>query len=147
MRLVALNNEKQRETVTRLDVDHIFDTIDEIAGMLSDLFTKDIVSIMHNNMLTDMHFLVLDLEIASTSVKSIRKNMIKPEAQIDNQVMYNNPLSVINFKIEDSITRLTNILSYLKESYTKDFKQDGGIEACAEYEYKKTIYELEREKK
>lgn len=142
MRLVALNNEKQREKVTYLDIDRLFDTIDEIGSMLSDAVTKDIISITHNDMLTDMHFLVLELEIASTSIKSIRKNTIKPEPQTNNQPIYNNPLITINFKTEDSIAKLTKILSYLKEGYTKDFKQDGAIEGCADYEYKKTIFEL-----
>ncbi len=125
MRLISLNNEKSRERMTFADVDRIFDSFDDIYEILKELQSENIVSISHNDMLTDIHMLFLQLSTFKTHLKVIRRNLRRPEPQNDNTAKYPNPLNSVDFKIDEMIERLTNILTYLRDGYNKDFQKDG----------------------
>lgn len=133
MNLIALEQEKNRPMITYFDIDRILDTIQEINDMLSEVNNKEIVSILHNDVLTDLHFVYWEINSRSTHFKSMRKNLIRPEPQKENLPIYPNPLNVVSVKIDDSIEKLSRILTYLKTGYENEFPDNGGIEACAEY--------------
>lgn len=136
MRLITLENEKIREKITYLDLDRIFDSVEDIYKLLSGLKSHEIVSIAHNDMLGDVHLVYLELSTLHTHLKSFRKNLIYPEDSRLNEPVLTNPMLTMNFKIDKSIENLTKILTYLRDGYNKNFKQDGqGIEACADYSY------------
>lgn len=136
MRLIMLENEKSREKITYMDLDRIFDSVEDIYKLLSELKTHEIVSIAHNDMLSDVHFVYFELSTLHTSLKSFRKNLIYPTSSKLNELILTNPMININFKLSETIEKLTNILTYLRDGYNKDFKQGGkGIEACADYWY------------
>lgn len=136
MRLITLENEKSREKITYMDLDRIFDSVEDIYKLLSELKTHEIVSIAHNDMLSDVHFVYFELSTLHTSLKSFRKNTIKPEPSKANEPVLTNPMVNINFKLSETIEKLTNILTYLRDGYNKEFKQESkGIEACADYWY------------
>lgn len=134
MRLITLENEKFREKITYMDMDRIFDSVDDIHKLLSELKSHDIVSIAHNDMLTDIHFVYFEIGTLHTFLKSVRKSIIYPESSKLNEPLLTNPMITVNFRLSDTIENLTKILTYLRDGYNKDFKQDGkGIEACADY--------------
>lgn len=133
MRLIGLQKEKERQKITYLDLDRILDTISEINDMLSEINSKDIISIVHNDILSDLHFLFLEINSYNTFCRSLVSNIIRPNPQKDSKPILPNPLNSITFKFENSIERLSRILTYLKEGYEKDFPDSGGIEKCAEY--------------
>jgi len=136
MRLIGLENEKLREKITFLDFDRILDSVEDIYKLLKELKSHDIVSISHNDILHDIHFLYLHIGTLHTHLKAMRKNIIKPELSNNSGQIYPNPMIRADFKLNDTIEYLTNILTYLKDGYDKDFKKDGkGIEACANYKY------------
>lgn len=135
-RLISLENEKLREKITYLDFDRIFDSVEDIYKLLTELKSQDIVSIAHNDILTDVHFVYLNINTLHTHLRALRKNIIKPEPSTSNDPIYPNPMIKVNFKLDETIKRLTNILTYLKDGYDKDFNKEGkGIEACADYVY------------
>lgn len=142
MRLINLDNEKAKEKITYLDLDRIFDTFEDIHSLLAVIQSKDIVSIAHNDMLTDVHFIYLELTTMQTHIKALRKNIFRPEPQKSNDAIFLNPLNTIDFKLNSTIDKLTKVLTYLRSGYSEYFKLDGAIEACADYQYKKSIYEL-----
>lgn len=133
MRLIGLQKEKEREKITYLDLDRILYTISEINDMLSKINSKEIISIVHNDILSDLHFLFLEINSCNTSCKSFTSNIIRPEPQKNSKPILPNPLNSIIFRLENSIEKLSRILTYLKEGYEKDFPDNGGIERCAEY--------------
>ncbi len=136
MRLIALDNEKQREKITYLDIDRILDSAEDIYKLLTELKSQDIVSIAHNDILSDVHFVYFNINILHTYLRAFRKNIIKPEPSKSTNPIYQNPMIRIDLKIDETINRLTKILTYLKNGYDKDFKKDGkGIEACSDYYY------------
>ncbi len=136
MRLITLENEKSREKITYLDLDRIFDSAEDIYELLKELKSQDIVSISHNDILSDIYFVYLHIDTLHTHLRASRKNLIKPKPSKDNSPIYPNPMLRTDFKLNDIIKNLTNILTYLKDGYDKDFKKDGkGIEACADYKY------------
>jgi hypothetical protein len=136
MRLISLDNEKNREKISFMDVERIFDSFEDITKLLNDVKSQEMVSIMHNDMLTDLHMVYLQLSTFQTHLKSLRKSIIPPEKSAFNIALYPNPLVNVNFKIDDLLNQLTNILTYIKDGYVKDFQKDSkGIEACADYFY------------
>lgn len=136
MRLISLNNEKSRDKISFMDVERIFDSFEDIAKLLNDVKSQEMVSIMHNEMLTDLHMVYLQLSTFQTHLKSMKKSIIPPEKSAFNIVKFPNPLVTVNFKIDDLVKQLTNILTYLRDGYAKDFQKDGkGIESCADYFY------------
>lgn len=143
-RLIALENEKAKEKITYLDIDRIFDSVEDIYKLLTELKSQDVVSIAHNNILTDVHFIYLHINTLHTYLRASRKNIIKPELSKSNASIYTNPMITANFKLDETIKRLTNILTYLKDGYDKDFNKEGkGIEACADYQYEMTKISME----
>jgi len=136
MKLISLNKEKEKEKISYLDLDRILDTINEINTKLSEINTQDIISIVHNNVLHDLHFIYLNINTESTYFKSFSKNIKRPEVGKANGDILPNPLNKISMKIDDSIKRLSSILIYLKEGYDKDFPGSGGIEECGGYQPK-----------
>ena len=136
MRLVALKNEQVKENITYMDIERIFDSFEDIFKLLNDIKSLDIISIAHNDMLTSIHMVYLRLSIFQTSVKSLRNSLIKPTQSEYNVAKYPNPLKKVDFKLDDIINDLTSILTYLRDSYSKDFQKEGkGIESCADYFY------------
>lgn len=136
MRLISLENEKSKEKITYLDLDRIFDSVENIYKLLSELKSQDIVSISHNDILGDVNLIYWDINMLHTHISALRKNIIRPEPSKDNTPIYPNPMLKTDFKLNDTIKNLTNILTYLKDGYDKDFNKDGkGIEACADYVY------------
>lgn len=134
MRLIALRREKINEKVTFLDIDRIFNTISDISEMTSKIENKDIISILHNNVLGDLDLLLFELNYMNISIKTLRKNTIKPELSKDAKAVFSNPLTNEIFKFENSIERLAKILTYIKNGYPQYFPENGGIEMCANYE-------------
>lgn len=136
MRLIALENEKIREKITFLDFDRILDSVEDIYRLLKELKSHDIVSISHNDILHDIHIVYLHIGTLHTHLRAMRKNIIKPEPSKNSKPIYSNPMIRADFKLNEIISNLTNILIYLKDGYDKDFKKEGkGIEACASYKY------------
>lgn len=135
-RLISLENEKQREKITYLDIDRIFDSVEDIYKLLIELKSQDIVSIAHNDILTDVHWVYLHINTLHTQLRALRKNVIKPAPAKDIAQIYPNPMISTDFKLDKTIDRLSNILIYLRDGYNRDFKKDGkGIEACSDYYY------------
>ena len=134
--LITLENEKKRAKISHLDIDRIFNTFHEIKEMLSEIDNKDVISTIHNNILTDVHLVISIIRTHNIAIKAIRTNTIKPVPQKSTEASFKNPLIGIDFKLEDTISKLTKILSYLKDAYPKEFKKNGGIEGCAEYQSK-----------
>ncbi|MDD2369080.1 MAG: hypothetical protein PHQ90_07230 [Sulfuricurvum sp.] len=135
-RLMSLENEKSKEKITYLDFDRILDSVEDIYKLLTELKSQDIVSITHNDILTNVHFVYLHINTLHTHLRAARKNFFKPEPSKGNAPIYPNPMIKVDFKLDKTIKRLTNILTYLKDGYNKDFNKEGkGIEACAHYEY------------
>ncbi|MFA6193074.1 MAG: hypothetical protein WC665_12080 [Sulfurimonas sp.] len=144
--LISLENEKVREKITYLDLDRIFDSVEDIYKLLSELKSQDIVSIAHNDILTNVHNVYFHISTLHTHLRATRKNIIKPLPAKDSTPIYPNPMIKMDFKVDDMIKELTKILTYLKDSYDKDFKKDEkGIEACAGYWYGMTKM-LDKEK-
>ncbi|MDD2265925.1 hypothetical protein [Sulfuricurvum sp.] len=111
---------------------------------MNELKSQEIVSISHNDVLQDVHFVYLHINTLYTHLRAARKNIIKPEPSKNNTPIYPNPMITTNFKLNEPIKNLTNILTYLKDGYDKDFKKDGkGIEACADYQYGMTKTSIE----
>lgn len=136
MRLIALENEKSREKISFMDVERIFDSFEDIFKILSELKSQEMVSIMHNDMLTDLHMVYLQLSTFQTHLKSLRKSIIPPEKSAFNIAKYPNPLVSFDFRLDELLKRLTNILIYIKNGYTSEFQKDSkGIESCADYFY------------
>lgn len=136
MRLITLENEKSREIISFMDIERIFDSFEDIFKLLSDLKSQEMVSVMHNNMLTNLHMIYLQLSTFQTHLKSLRKSIIQPEQSAYNIAKYPNPLLSVDFKIDELLKNLTNLLHYLKDGYAKDFQKDSkGIEACSDYFY------------
>lgn len=135
-RLIALENEKAKEKITYFDIDRVFDSVEDIYKLLTELKSQEIVSISHNDVLQDVHFVYLHINTLHTHLRALRKNIIKPEPSKHNDPIYPNPMIKVNFKLDETIERLTHILTYLKDGYDKDFNKEGkGIEACADYVY------------
>lgn len=132
MRLVTLINEKDREKVTYLDIDRIFDTVEDIGNLLQSIRIQDIVAIAHNKVLTEIHFIYLEILTLQTNLKALKKNLIKPDLSKANDSCFINPLK-IDMRLEIAIERLSNVLLYLKNGYKNDFPNEKGIEDCAEY--------------
>lgn len=141
MRLISLNNEKEREKITYIDIDRIFDTIEDINTLLNEIETIQIVTTTHNKVLSDIHFIYLEINTLHTYFKSVRKNLIRPTSNKTNPAIFPNPLN-INLRLDIAISRISSTLKYLKEGYKNDFPNESGIENCAKYEYenKKTNY-------
>ena len=136
MRLIGLNNEKSRDKISFMDVERIFDSFEDIAKLLNDVKSQEMVSIMHNDVLTSLHMIYFQLSTFQTYLKSLKRNIIVPEKTAINIAEFPNPLITINFKIDELLKDLTKILTYLREGYPKDFQKDGkGIESCADYFY------------
>ncbi len=136
MRLIGLDNEKSREKISFMDVERIFDNFEDIAKLLNDVKTQEMVSIIHNDMLTNLHMVYLQLSTFQTSLKSLKRNIIAPEKIAINITEFPNPLITIDFKIDELLQNLTKILTYLRDGYSKDFQKDSkGIESCADYFY------------
>lgn len=136
MRLIGLDNEKSREKISFMDVERIFDSFEDIAKLLNDVKSQEMVSIMHNDVLTDLHMVYLKLSTFQTYLKSMKRSIIVPEKSASNIVKFSNPLITVNFQIDELLKYLTNILTYLKNGYPKDFQKDSkGIESCADYFY------------
>jgi len=131
--LIGLQKEKEKQKITYPDLDRILDTIHEINEMLLGINRKETISVLHNDILSDLHFLFLEIHTYNTFCKSLASNIIRPEPQKDNNPILPNPLNSISFEFEKSIEKLSRILTYLKEGYYKDFPNSGGIEMCAEY--------------
>lgn len=136
MRLIGLDNEKSREKISFMDVERIFDSFEDIAKLLNDVKSQEMVSIMHNDVLTDLHMVYLKLSTFQTYLKSMKRSIIVSEKSASNIVKFSNPLITVNFQIDELLKYLTNILTYLKNGYPKDFQKDSkGIESCADYFY------------
>ena len=133
MRLIALEQEKYKQEVTFIDFERIMDSIQEIDEMISKIEIKEIVAIVHNNVLVDLQFLFLNISTYSTIIKSMRSNIIRPKPQVENKVVLPNPLNRISFNFDVQIEALSRILTYLREGYKIDFPGEGGIEECAQY--------------
>lgn len=131
--LHGLQQEKKKEKITYLDYDRILDRIYELNNMLSEINSKEIISIVHNDVLGDLYFLFLEINTYNTYYKSLSSNTIRPEPQKNDKPVLPNILSSISFDFEGSTEKLSKILTYLKEGYEKDFPNRGGIEECAEY--------------
>lgn len=143
-RLIALENEKAKEKITYFDIDRIFDSVEDIYKLLSELKSQDIISISHNDVLVNVHIVYLHINTLHTHLRAVRKNIIKPEPSKSNITDYKNPMITANFQLDEPIKRLTNILTYLKDSYDKDFNKEGkGIEACADFQYSMTKISME----
>ncbi|MEA2029214.1 MAG: hypothetical protein U9N49_09615 [Campylobacterota bacterium] len=137
MRLVLLEQEKVREKLTYNDIDRIFDSFEDIHSLLNELKSENIVSIADNDALAVIHIIYFQLNTFHTHLRALRKNLIRPEPSKDNTPRYPKPLNRIDFKIDDMIRNLSNILDYLRHGYNKDFKIEGrGIESCADFEVK-----------
>jgi len=134
MRLITLINEKPKEKISFLDVTRIFDTLVEINELLQQINSINTVSIVHNSILTELHFLILEMSSKNTALKQIRENINKPEQNI-NSNLFPNPLKMVNFELEKSLKKLTKILTYLKDGYKDYFPDTGGIENCAKYSF------------
>jgi len=137
MRLISLENEKGKDKITFMDIDRIFDTVEDTANLLQNIDTKDIITIAHNNVLSDIHFVYLEILTLQTNLKAMRKNLIKPNLSEGNKALFPNPLR-IDMRIDIAIRRLSVILQYLKDGYADDFPEEKGIESCAEYKLKET---------
>ena len=136
MRLITLENEKLREKITYFDFDRILDSVEDIYKLLTELKSQDIVSISHNDVLTDVHWVYFHINTLHTHLRALRKNVIKPALSQDSSQIYPNPMISIDFQLDETINRLSNILTYLRDGYNKDFKKDSkGIEACSDYKY------------
>ena len=134
MRLICLVQEKEKQKISYYDLDRISETIKDINNMLSAINSSDIVSITHNDVLTDLHFLYLKLNTYNTAAKTFFLNINRPEDKTYyNNAILPNPLNTVSFKFEDAVDKLSKILVYLKDGYEKDFPSNGGIEKCAEY--------------
>lgn len=133
MKLISLKNEEGNEKISYLDYDRFIETLFEINNSLSKISTQDLVSIMHNKILQDLHFLQLNLALYSNSFTSMAKNTKRPDKYVDGNVVPN-PLKIL--KLDGSIKLVTNILIYLKKGYEKEFPEYKSIEMCAEYENK-----------
>ena len=68
MRLISLQNEKKRKEVTFYDIERFFNTVHDINDKLSEINSKELVSIMNNNILTDLHFIILDMDTYNISL-------------------------------------------------------------------------------
>ncbi len=134
MRLIGLNNEKDREKITYMDIDRIFDTVEDIHNLLLNLKTQEIVTITHNSVLSDIHFVYLEITTLHTHLKAMRKNLIKPDVSKNTQAIFPNIMKT-DFRLEIAIKRLTSTLTYLQNGYEKDFPKNTGIEQCADYSY------------
>jgi len=142
MRLITLKNERKREKVTYIDIDRIFDTVEDIGNLLQDIKTLDIVTIVHNSVLSDIHFIYLEVLTLQTNLRATRKNLVRPDLSKNNPEIFPNPLKM-DMRLEIAIQRLSSTLTYLKNGYKKDFPNDSGIQECAEYE--KQINKVENE--
>lgn len=136
--LISLQNIKPIEKISYINMDYIFNTMENINQLLSEIKSQDIVSIVNNNILNDLHFIIRDIHTNNSELKSLKLNTIKPEVGGRTIAKFSNILKNEQFKIEDPIERLTRILTYLKKGYENDFPSTGGIEECAEYNSKKT---------
>lgn len=130
MKLISLLKEEEKEKISYLDYDRHIDTLSDINNSLTDISTEDIVSITHNKILQDLHFLILDININTIAFKAISRNIKKPDIPADGDILPNH-LKIL--KLKKSTTLLTNILVYLKEGYEKEFPDYKSIEMCAEY--------------
>ena len=135
IKLITLSNESQKDKISYIDLDRITDSIHEVNTILSEINSQDIISILHNKVLEDLHFLHLNLNLQSTAFKSMIKNVKRPEVGTVNGYVVPNPLK-IDLKLEDSIKRISNILTYLRKGYKKDFPDKGGIEECSKIQSK-----------
>lgn len=131
MMLIILNNTKKQDNISHIELNQIFNYAEEIYKMILEVKPNEIVSVIHNNMLSDMHFVIARLRIYMVTLKEFKNNIYKSDNLIP---PVNNPLIAVDFQIDDTIIDLTNILTYLKEGYPNDFNENGGIEACADYE-------------
>jgi len=134
MCLIRLELKKEKQLITFIDAEHILDLIQEIHEMLSKIDSKEIVSIVHNDVLNDLQFLFLNINNYNTMVKSLRYQ-IRLKSQTENKEIFPNPLNTISFNFDVQIKTLSRILTYLQEGYKKDFPENGGIEECAQYTY------------
>lgn len=135
-RVIALDNEKSKEKITFMDVERIFDNFEDIFKLLNDVKSQEMVAIMHNDMLTDLHMVYFKLSIFQTDLKSLRKSIVEPEKSASNIANYPNPLMSLPFQTDEIIRYLTQILVNLRDGYKDYFdKESKGIEACADYFY------------
>lgn len=130
MQLISLKNEADREKISYLDYDRHIELLSEINKSLVEISTKDLVSVLHNKVLQNLHFLQLNIGIYSSSFKAMSKNTKRSEVSVGESILPN-PLKII--QISESIDLVTKILIYLKEGYEKEFPDYGSIEMCAEY--------------
>lgn len=136
MRLISLNNEKRKEKISYPDLDRILNTIYEINIKLSEINSNDIVSIVHNKVLNDLHFIYLNINTQTTYFKSFSQNIKRPEVGKINGNVLPNPLNTISIRTNDTIDMISNVLTYLREGYEKEFPGQGGIEECSsKYKY------------
>jgi len=136
MRLITLDNEKSREKISFADFQRIFDSFEDIFKIFSELKSHEMVSVMRNDMLIDLHMVYLQLSTFQTYLKSLRKSIKPPEKSAFGVAKYRNPLVSIDIKIDESIKYLTNILTYLRDDNESVFSKDSkGIEPCADYYY------------
>ena len=131
MRLITLIQYKERSEITYLDIDSIFGITEDIANSLQNLNTQDMVTTIHNNVLSDIHFVYLEFLTATSLVKAARNNLIHPNT--NNSKLFPNPLLKFDMRLEIAVERLTSALTYLKNGYEKDFPEQGGLEDCAEH--------------
>lgn len=137
MKVIELKNQLPREKISYLDLDRIFDTIEDMREILHEVNTLEVVTITHNSVLGDIHFIYLEIISIQTGLSSMNKNICRPENKNYNigEPLVPNPLKIIKLPLERLEKYLTNTLTYYKNGYEKDFPNLQSIESCAEYSH------------
>lgn len=134
MKLILLSNESKREKINNLDFDRIAHVIYEIDTLLANIDNQNTISILHNKVLEDLYFLHLNINLLSTTFKSLINNIDRVNMDGMTESVLPNPLKT-DLKIESSIELISKILLYIRKGYNKDFPGEGGIEECSTHNF------------
>lgn len=132
--LLSLQQEKNKEKITDVDLDRILITIEGVNEILTETCTENAVSVINNSVLVQVHFLVLRVGTLHNGFRAVKANLVKAAPQKDSMPRLPNPLRLTSCDLETIIADLSQILGYMKEGYKKDFPEMGAIGDCASYE-------------
>lgn len=137
MRLLGLKAKYKNKKVSRIDIENIFETLGDLRKSLVIINSVDVISNIHNDLLSDLHFVFMKLDEIDSSIKAIKIGIIMPKPEQCSQATISNPflsMSMFDKLINETIEGISKTLTYLKDGYCDDFPERGGIERCAGYQ-------------